>query len=102
MKIKKGDNVKILSGKDRGKTGKVIVVFPKEGRLTVEGINMMVRHRRSKRQGQKGEKVRVAMPIDASNAQVICESCKSSARVGFKIDENGKKIRICKKCASAL
>ena len=101
MKIKKGDQVKILSGKDRGKSGKVLVSYPKEGKITVEGVNILTRHRRSRKQGQKGEKVRVSMPFDASNALLICGFCKKPTRVGFQITESGK-VRVCKKCASPI
>ena len=101
MKIKKGDQVKILSGKDRGKMGKVLIAYPKEGKITVEGVNILTRHRRSRKQGQKGEKVQVSMPFDASNVLLVCGSCKKPTRAGFKIIDSGK-IRICKKCASPI
>ena len=101
MKIKKGDQVKIISGKDRGKSGKVLVAYPEEGKITVEGMNLLTRHRRSRKQGQKGEKVRVSMPFDVSNVLLVCGSCKKPTRVGFQITDSGK-ARICKKCASPV
>lgn len=101
MRIKKGDNVKILSGKDRGKTGKILAVYPKENKLTVEGMNVITRHRRSRRQGQKGEKVRISMPIDVSNAMLVCGSCGNATRAGFKVTA-GVKVRVCKKCGSEV
>lgn len=102
MKIKKGDNVKIIAGKDHGKTGKVMEVFPKENRITIEGVNLLTRHRRPRKQGQKGEKVRVPMPINVSNAMLICGSCKSATRVGIKISESAGRVRVCKKCGSEI
>ena len=101
MKIKKGDQVKILSGKDRGRSGKVLVSYPREGKITVEGVNMLTRHRKSRKQGQKGEKVRVSVPVDASNVLLICGSCKKPTRIGFQVTESGK-VRVCKKCASQI
>lgn len=102
MKIKKGDNVRIRSGKDKGKTGKILVVFPKTERLIVENVNMQTRHRRSRKQGQKGEKVLVAMPFAASAVYALCSSCHKPTRIGFRFDDNKKKIRICKKCNTPL
>jgi len=101
MKIKKGDNVKILKGKDRGKTGKVIKVDKKANRLTVEGVNLFKKHVRPKRQGEKGEIVSVARPLSASNVMLICPSCNRATRIGFR-SENEKKTRYCKKCQSAI
>lgn len=102
MRVKQGDTVYVLHGKDRGKTGAVAEVFPKEGRIIVENINIRIRHRRPKKEGQKGERIQVAMPIYVSNVMAVCPSCKKSTKIGMKIDENGKKIRICKKCSSSI
>ena len=102
MKIKKGDTVHMLSGKDKGKTGKVLSVFPAQKRIIVDQINMQTRHRRSKKQGKKGEKVVLAMPIAASAVLVVCPSCRKPARIGFRIGDNKKKNRVCKKCNNAI
>lgn len=99
MRIKKGDTVKVISGKDRGKTGAVIKVSPEGGRVSVEGVNLYKKRSRPKRQGQKGETVRVVRPITASNVMLVCKSCKRATRVGFRM-EGGRKIRYCKKCQS--
>ena len=99
MNIKKGDNVKMLNGKDRGKTGKVLFVFPAEGKIVVEGLNRVARHLRPKKQGQKGQIVHKERAVDASNAMLICKSCGKPTRVGRKI-VGDKKLRICKKCNS--
>lgn len=97
MRIKKGDTVKILKGKDRGKTGKVIKVDERNERLTVEGINLYKKHVRPKRQGEKGEIIEVSRPFAASKAMIICPSCGKSTRVGYRRSE-GEKSRYCKKC----
>ncbi len=102
MKIKKGDTVKILSGKDRGKRGTVIRVLPAEGRIVVEGANVKKRHRRSRRQDKKGDVVLMPAPLSASAVQVLCPACGKPTRVGYQLDDDGKKSRICKKCGKPL
>jgi large subunit ribosomal protein L24 len=101
MKIKKGDNVKIISGKDRGKTGKVLRVFPEAGKALVEGLNLVKKHVRPRKQGEKGQRVSVPAAIDISSIMLVCPKCSKSSRVGYKI--SGKdKFRICKKCGSEV
>lgn len=97
MNIKKGDNVKMLNGKDRGKTGKVLFVFPKESKIVVEGLNTVARHLRPKKQGQKGQIVHKERAIDASKVMLVCKSCGKPTRIGHKIDGKNK-VRVCKKC----
>jgi large subunit ribosomal protein L24 len=101
MRIRKGDTVKIISGKDRGKTGTVIKVFPKEERILVGGINVYKKRVRPKRQGEKGETVLVPRPLSASKVMLVCKNCKRAARLGFR-REGGRKVRYCKKCQSAV
>jgi large subunit ribosomal protein L24 len=106
MKIRKNDNVMVISGKDRGKSGKVLGVFPSRNAARVEGLNLRKKHSRSKKQGQKGQIIQVPMPIDASNVMLICPSCNKPRRVTYKIfsaagGEN-KKTRVCKKCGSEI
>ena len=97
MKIKTGDNVMMLAGKDRGKNGKVIRSFPKEEKLVIEGLNLVKKHRRAKRQGQKGETISIPRKVALSSVMLVCRHCKKPSRVGIRRD--GKKIiRICKKC----
>lgn len=96
--IRTGDTVKILIGKDRAKTGKVLSIDRQGGRATVEGLNMVVRHERPKKAGQKGQKVHVPMPVRTSNLMLICPNCKKPARAGHETDEKGTKYRVCKKC----
>lgn len=105
VKIKKNDTVVIISGKDRGKSGKVIRVFPPRaqgsGKIIVEGVALKKRHERPKKSGQKGEIVETSFPIDFSNVMIFCKSCKKGVRVGYKISDDGKK-RICQKCKNEI
>lgn len=101
MKVKKGDKVKILSGKDRGSEGKVINSFPEEDRIIVDGINLVKKHRKPRRSGEKGERITKPAPIDASNVQLICPKCGKPTRIGHKITNN-EKARICKKCEAEI
>ena len=102
MKLKKGDQAKVLSGKDRGKTGKVLAVSKKSGRVTVEGRNIVNRHERPKKQGQKGQKIQVPMPLHPSTLALVCPHCGKPARVGYALDDKGVKTRICKKCKKRI
>jgi len=97
MKIKKGDTVLIISGKDRSRTGKVLDAFIKEGKVVVEGINLRKKHVKPKRSGEKGQIVQLPSPMDVSNVKLICSKCSKATRVGFR-KEGDKKYRICKKC----
>ncbi len=101
MKIKKGDNVLVVSGKDKGKTGKVLRSLPKEMKILVEGVNLKQKHLRPKKQGEKGQIIKSPAPFDVSNVKIICPKCGKSVRVGYTII-NGKKNRICKKCKSEI
>lgn len=101
MKIKKNDTVQVMAGKDRGKTGKVIKVYPKLNRVTVEGINIYKKHTKPKKQGQKGEVVSLPRSVQSSNVLIYCVSCARGVRSGLKM-EGDKKIRICKKCQKNL
>ena len=100
-KIKKGDTVQFITGKDKGKSGKVIHISEKEGRLTVEGLHMFKKHVRPRREGEKGEVVSLARPVPISNVMIVCPSCHKPTRVGYRT--NGEtKARECKKCKAAL
>lgn len=101
MKIKKGDKVKILSGKDKGKTGVVSKVLIKENKVLVDGINLYKKHIRPKSQNQKGEIITVNRPLHISKVMIICKNCNKATRVGFQIVDN-KKVRYCKKCNSLI
>ena len=101
MKIKKGDTVLIIRGKDRGRTGKVIKALPKENRVVIEGLNLVKKHIRPRRQGEKGKIVEIPRPISVSNVKLICPNCSKPTRVGYKI-ENKEKYRYCKKCQGLI
>ena len=101
MKIKKGDTVLIISGKDRKKRGKVLDVMASEGRIVVEGINIRKKHVRPKKSGEKGQIVEKPAAFSLSNVKLICPKCGSPTRVGYKIS-GGEKRRACKKCQAEL
>lgn len=98
MKIKKGDIVQIISGKDRGRSGKTLKVFPKNEKILVEGIAMKKRHRRPRKAREKGQVVNLPSPIHVSNVMLRCKNCGRSSRTGFGLRSNGSKVRICKRC----
>jgi large subunit ribosomal protein L24 len=106
MNIKKDDKVKILTGKDRGKAGKVLQVMPKAGRISIEGLNLLIKHLRPQKKGEKGQRIEFPAIINASNVALICAKCGKTTRVGYKIAklDNGKtkKYRVCKKCQEAI
>lgn len=101
MKIRINDNVLVLAGKHRGKTGDVRRVFKKRNQVVVEKINIRTRHIK-KRPGQAGQKIHYEAPIDASNVMVVCHNCSKATRVGQIILKTGKKQRVCKKCGQSL
>ena len=103
MSIKKGDTVKILSGKDRGKQGTVLHAYPAEGKIKVEGVAVVKQADRPNQQNQTGGIVSQEAKIDASNAQLVCPKCGAATRVGHKqgeIDGHKTSIRVCKKCGA--
>lgn len=97
MKLKTGDNILVISGKYRGRKGKISKALPKQGKIVVEGMNLQKKHKRPRRQGEKGQVVEIAAPFRASSAKLVCAKCSKATRVGYKIVD-GKKYRICKKC----
>ena len=100
-KIKKGDTILVISGKDRGRKGKVLHVFPQEGSLIVEGMNMRKKHVKPRSQGKKGEIVQIPAPFPASRAKLMCSHCGKPTRVGFVLAGN-EKHRTCKKCGGII
>jgi len=101
VKLKKDDTVLIIAGKDKGKTAKILKSFPKENRVLVEGVNLKQKHVKPKKQGEKGQVVKIAMPINVSNTKFICPKCGKAARLGYVIKKDIK-ARICKKCNSEI
>ncbi len=101
MTIKTGDNVLVITGKDKGKQGKVLEVNRETNRVTIDGVNVVKRHQKPRSQQDKGGVISKVAPIDASNVMVVCPSCGKPSRVGHK-EIDGKKVRICKKCGTSL
>ncbi len=101
MKIRKDDTVLIISGKDRGRTGKVLRAFPKEREVLVENVNLRKKHRRPKKAGEKGQTITLPVPLSVSNVKLVCPKCGKATRVGYKITEE-KKYRICKECGGEI
>mgnify|MGYP000844974645 CR=1 FL=1 len=102
MKIHKNDTVKIISGKDKGKVGKVLKVFPKENKILVEGLHLFKKHVKPKKQGQKGEVILTPQPLHVSNVMFVCPACQKPTKVGYQVENNQEKIRICKKCKNRI
>lgn len=101
MNIKKNDKVQILAGKDKGKSGKILQSLPKDNRVSIEGLNLLIKHLRPRRDGEKGQRIEFPAFINASNVALICPKCGKKTRVSYKIvEQNGKskKYRSCKKC----
>lgn len=101
MKLKSGDQVSIVRGKDNGKKGTVQKVFTKEAKVVVEGINQYKRHLKSRVPGQKSEIITLTKPLALANVQLICPKCKKITRVGYKVLKD-EKVRVCKKCSAEL
>jgi large subunit ribosomal protein L24 len=101
MKIKENDTVLIISGKYKGKKGKVLVASPKDEKILVEGVNIKKKHQKPRKQGEKGQIIEKPSPIPVSNAKLVCPKCGQAARVGYKLVDK-KKYRVCKKCSQEI
>jgi large subunit ribosomal protein L24 len=101
MKIKKGDNVLVIAGKDRGRKGKVIRALPKDDKVVVEGMFMRKKHVRARKAGEKGQVIDMPGAFSVSSVKIVCDKCGKAVRVGYKV-EDGKKMRTCKKCGATL
>lgn len=101
MKLRKGDKVKILAGKDRGKEGAIERVWPKEEKVAVAGVNIYKRHSKSGKAGQKGGIIDFVRPLVAAKVALVCPKCKQVTRIGFKVTDK-KKVRICRKCQQEI
>ena len=102
LNIKKGDTVLVITGKDSNKTAEVLECFPAENKVTVKGINVLVKHNKPRSAQDKGGIVKVEGKIPASNVMVVCPTCNKATRVAIKVDEKGNKVRVCKKCGATL
>lgn len=98
MKIRKNDQIKIIAGKDKGKAGKVLRTFQGERKVTVEGLNLVTKHIRPRREGEKGQRVQVPAKLHVSKVMLVCPKCAKSVRISYKQTEGGSKLRVCKKC----
>lgn len=101
QRIKKGDTVEVVAGKDLGERGEVVSVFPKENRVIVSGVNTLKKHEKAKQVGNQqipAQIVEFNSPIHLSNVMLVCESCNAKTRVGFRFREDGRKVRVCKNC----
>ena len=101
MKLKKGDNVKILSGKDRGKTGVIMSASPTTGKISIDGLNVFKKRSKPRKQGEKGQIVAVSRPLAASKVMIVCPNCKAPTRIGGRM-EGTRKVRYCKKCKATV
>ncbi len=106
MNIKKNDKVKILIGKDKNKSGKVLQVIPKEDKVSIEGLNLLIKHLRPQKQGEKGQRIEFPAFIQASNVALVCPKCGRPTRVAYKVikveGKKDKKFRACKKCQEII
>ena len=110
MHVKSNDQVVVISGKDKGKKGKITVAFPKTGRVTVEGVNVVTKHQKARNAMQPGGIVHKELPIDASNVMLVCPKCGKATRVAHKVTtvtndagkQQRKMIRVCKKCNAEI
>ena len=98
MHIKKGDTVVVLSGKDKGKKGKVLAVFPKTSKAIVEGVNVATKHQKPRRQGEEGGIIKQEIAINACKLMHVCSKCNEATRIGRKVMDDGSIVRYCKKC----
>jgi large subunit ribosomal protein L24 len=101
MKLRKSDLVLVMSGDDRLKKGKVIKVLPAENKVLVEGVNIIKKHIKPKRNGEKGQVVQIAKPISVSKVKLICPKCSAVSRVGYAVNAENKN-RVCKKCGQEI
>src|SRR3989344_6048897 len=102
MKLKRGDRIKVISGKDRGKAGKVLQVFIDREKVSVEGINLRYKNMRARRQGESGQRIQFPAPLPVANVMLVCPHCGKTTRVSYKRLESGKQVRVCKKCKESI
>ena len=102
LHVRKNDTVIVITGKDKGKKGKVLSADPKNSKVIVEGVNMATKHKKPRSQTQPGGIIHQEAPIQASNVMIVCPKCGKPARMGHEIDGEGTKQRVCKKCNEAI
>ncbi|HEY3722170.1 MAG TPA: 50S ribosomal protein L24 [Acidimicrobiia bacterium] len=102
MKLKKGDRVRVIAGKDVGKEGEITRAFPESDRVIIDGVNVAKRHTRATGQTMQGGIIDKDMPLHVSNVAIICSSCDSPSRIGYRFEDDGTKVRVCRKCGKDL
>ena len=102
MKIRKNDTVLVIAGKDKGKKGKVRFAYPKDERVLVEGVNFIKRHTRARRQVRQAGIIEREAPIHVSNVMLLCDKCSHPTRVGSRFLQDGRKVRICRRCGEVI
>jgi large subunit ribosomal protein L24 len=102
LKIRKGDRVRVLTGKDRGKEGNVMRALPSVGKVIVDGVNVARKSQRPTRTTQQGGIIDKDMPLPVSNVALVCPACGQPTRVGYKFDPSGTKTRVCRKCGGDI
>ncbi len=102
MHVKKDDRVVVISGKDKGKKGKVMVAMPAKGRVIVEKVNMLTKHTRPRKQNDTGGIIHQEGAIEASNVMLVCSKCGKATRIAYKVLKDGSKSRVCKKCGETF
>ena len=102
LKIRKGDRVRVLTGKDRGKEGEIMRAIPDKRKVIVEGVNVAKKHQGPTRSTQQGGIIDRDMPLPVANVALVCPSCGKPTRVGYKFDSSGQKVRVCKKCGGEI
>ena len=102
MRIRTGDKVKVISGPDKGRVSKIMMIDHKDGKVTVQGVNTVTKHVRPNKRNPQGGRLEMDMPVDMSNVQVVCAGCNQATRVGARVLTDGSKERFCKKCGASL
>jgi len=102
MKLRKGDRVRVLTGKDRGKEGEVIRALPAEGKVIVDGVNVAKKHQRAVRATMQAGIIDRDMPLPIANVAIVCPGCDRPSRVGYRVEAAGNKVRVCKRCGAEL
>lgn len=102
MRIRKGDTVKVLSGNDKNKTGEVLEIIPKTQKIVVKGVNVRKKHVKPRKQGEEGGIISVECAIHSAKVNVVCPKCNKATKIGYEVDKDGNKVRVCKKCGAKL
>jgi len=100
--VRKNDTVMVISGKDKGKTGEVLSVMPKTGKIIVKGVNVVTKHQKPNRANMQGGIIQKEAPLYSSKVMLYCDKCKSVTRISYKLQEDGTKVRVCKKCGETF